>query len=176
VVSITIKELQRSLHKDYDAISDQPRPPMRITLRLLLRPFFWKMFWSLPMTAKAFAPWWRVLQDCMGAKLKLHAWSPTAFLSPSCTIHTMDFSEDLFHMIVGCDHKWNYRSDIFVLLSLQSRFPEKLSVWAVLTCLSSTTGAPGSNKMKPLPNDILIILGTAYSTIWKYYWFGVISD
>ncbi|KAI9265821.1 hypothetical protein EDC94DRAFT_692913 [Helicostylum pulchrum] len=135
-----------------DAIADQPSPPMRIPLRLLLRPFFWKKFWSLPMTAKAFTPWWRVLQDCIGAKQKLHSWSPTAFLSPFCTIHTMNCSEDFFHMIV------------------------QLSVWTALTCLSSTTGTPGSNKMKPLPNDIPVIVGTAFSTLCKYHWFCVIQE
>lgn len=134
---------------------------MKIPLRLLLRPYFWRNVWSLPMTAKAFTGTSGLLElnkkYMLGVQLLF------------CIIYTMSCSEDLFHMIVGCDYKWKYRSDIFVSLSLQSWFPNKPSVWADSTFLLSTTGTLRSNKMKPIPNDTLVIVVTVFSTGFASY-------
>lgn len=70
LIDISLKDLRRSWHNDAAAIFEHHGPPLKIPLRLLLRPFFCKKFWALPMSVKAFTPWWRVMQDCIGNKEK----------------------------------------------------------------------------------------------------------
>jgi hypothetical protein len=102
------------------------------------------------MTSKAFTPWWRLLQDCIGYRAKLHRWSPTKYDSPGCLICFGVVPEDLFHFAVGCFDKWQYWCNVFILLDLTGSFGNEYDVWAGLVSLSSVS-------CKPLPTNVLVV-------------------
>ncbi|KAG2193800.1 hypothetical protein INT47_009942 [Mucor saturninus] len=143
--------------------------PAVIPTRFLLRPSLWRLFWSLDMTSKGFTPWWRLLQDCIGYRAKLHRWSPTKYPCASCPICLVSSSEDLFHFVVGCFDRWQYWCNMISLLGIGDIFETEFDVWSGLVSLCDL-------KQKPLSADMLVILGSGFSTLWKYHWRCVIDD
>ncbi|KAG2191394.1 hypothetical protein INT47_004328 [Mucor saturninus] len=117
---------------------------------------------SLDMTSKAFTPWWRLLQDCIGYRAKLHQWSPTKYPCASCPMCLVS-SEELFHFVVGCFDKWQYWCNVISLLGIGDVFKTEFDVWSGLVSLCDVT-------QKPLSADMLVIIGSGFSTLWKYYW------
>ncbi|KAG2191895.1 hypothetical protein INT47_005342, partial [Mucor saturninus] len=142
--------------------------PQVVPTRFLLRPSLWRLFWSLDMTSKAFTPWWRLLQDCIGYRAKLHRWSPTKYPCASCPICLVSSSEDLFHFVVGCFDKWQYWCNVISLLGIGDIFETEFDVWSGLVSLCDI-------KQKPLSADILVIIGSGFATLWKYHWRCVID-
>jgi hypothetical protein len=162
VVSISLGNLRRFWHKDHSLVTARIGPPQAVPTQFLLRPFFWRRFWSLSMTSKGFTPWWRLLQDCIGYRSRLHRWSPNKFDSPDCPICLIS-TEDLLHFVSGCSHKWRYWSDVLSLVRLNDAFPAEIDVWSGLVTLSSVSG-------QPLDQNVLCLLGSAFSTLWRYHW------
>lgn len=56
------------------------------------------------------------------------------------------------------------------LLSLQVLLPSNASIWLALTSLCS------SGDLKVIDEDVLAVLGAAYSTFWKCHWRCVIDE
>jgi hypothetical protein len=169
VVKLSLGDLRRYWHKDHSSVRVRLRPPLVVPNRLLLRPFFWRLFWSLSLTNKAFTPWWRLLQDCIGYRSRLHRWNPNKFDTPFCQICLCSTAEDLFHFVVGCSLKWRFWSDVFSLVHLSADFPSKIDIWSGLVSLSSAS-------CKPLDEKILLLLGSAFATLWRYHWRCVIDE
>ncbi|KAG2192905.1 hypothetical protein INT47_011147 [Mucor saturninus] len=124
------------LHADREACESRPTVPKIVPTRLLLRPALWRRFWSLNMSSKAFTPWQRLIQECVGYRAKLHRWSPAKYPCASCPI---------------CD-----------------MFEHELDVWSGLVTLCDM-------KQKPHSAETLVLLGSAFSTLWKYHWRCVIE-
>ncbi|KAI8646619.1 hypothetical protein BD408DRAFT_317673, partial [Parasitella parasitica] len=118
----------------------------------------WRLFWSLDLPAKAFIPWWRLLHDRVAHRSWCHRIVPAKVLAP----------EDLFHFVVGCSFKARYWRDVVSLLSLQDLLPTAMSIWQALTSFCS-------QNLEMLDEEVLVALGTAYSTLWKYHWRCVID-
>ncbi|OAC97593.1 hypothetical protein MUCCIDRAFT_157605 [Mucor lusitanicus CBS 277.49] len=121
------------------------------------------------MPAKAFTPWWRLLHNrvatrswCYGAKFKL-------VLSPGCALCGFE-SENLYHFVVGCLHKSFFWRDVVSLLSLQELLPSEASIWLALTSFCS------GDDLVVIDEEVLVALGAAYSTLWKYHWRCVIDE
>jgi hypothetical protein len=106
ISKLSLGTLRRYWHADYSVICTRPGPPLVLTPHLLLRPFFSRLFWSLPMVAKAFTPWWRLLHDKIGYRSRLHRWSSQKYLSPRCVL--CGVPEDLYHFVIGCVYKSDY--------------------------------------------------------------------
>jgi endonuclease/exonuclease/phosphatase family metal-dependent hydrolase len=167
VVKLPLGVLRRFWHADHSVVSARPGPPLAVASHLLLRPFFWRLFWSLPMVAKAFTPWWRLLHDKIGYRSRVNRWSPQQFPSPFCVL--CGANEDLYHFAVGCPHKSDYWRQALVFLSLDENFPCDANIWAALVTLCSL-------DCKPLDVDVLSILGSIFYTLWATHWRCVIHD
>jgi hypothetical protein len=120
------------------------------------------------MIYKAFTPWWRLLQDCIGYRSRLHRWSPNKFDSPDCPMCLIS-TEDLFHFVSGCFYKWRYCYDVLSLVHLNDAFPAEIDIWSGLVTLSSVSGQPHNQH-------ILCFLGSAFSTLWRYHWRCVLDS
>ncbi|EPB84971.1 hypothetical protein HMPREF1544_08249 [Mucor circinelloides 1006PhL] len=70
--------------------------------------------------------------------------------------------------------RWKLKSwfwqDVVSLLSLQQLLPSDDSIWLALTSLCS------SGYLQVIDEDVLVALGAAYSTLWKYHWRCVIDE
>ncbi|KAG2192112.1 hypothetical protein INT47_012404, partial [Mucor saturninus] len=142
--------------------------PQVVSTRFLLRPSLWQLFWSLDMTSEAFTPWWRLIQDCIGYRAKLHRRSPTKYPCASCPICLVSSSKDLFHFVAGCFDKWPYLVYVISLLGIGNIFETEFDVWSGLVSLCD-------RKQKPLSADMLTIIGSGFATLWKYHWRCVIK-
>jgi hypothetical protein len=169
VARLSLGALRRSWHPKKDIITSRMGPPLNLDTHLLLSPASWRVFWSLKMPAKAFTPWWRLLHNrvatrswCYGAKFKL-------VLSPVCALCGSE-SENLYHFVVGCLHKSFFWRDVVSLLSLQELLPSDASIWLALTSFCS------GDDLVVIDEDVLVALGAAYSTLWKYHWRCVIDE
>jgi hypothetical protein len=47
VAKLSLGVLRRFWHADHSVVSARPGPPLAVASHLLLRPFFWRLFWSL---------------------------------------------------------------------------------------------------------------------------------
>jgi endonuclease/exonuclease/phosphatase family metal-dependent hydrolase len=160
--------LRRSWHPEYASlVMHRPQPPATMGAHALLRPFFWRLFWSLPMPAKAFTPWWRLLHDRIGYRARLHRWDPNVYLSPLCGL--CGEVETLGHMLVYCPMKAIFWMDMIQLLCLQEPLCDLASVWSGLVTLCDL-------KSVPLSNDLLVLLGAGLATVWRLHWKCVIHD
>lgn len=176
--SIGLSSLRFSWHDDFKALKDRPGPLHLVPIRLLLGPSFWKIFWSTRMKAKAITPWWRILQDCIGFNKRLHEFNNDKYPSPNCTICGMeDKQEDLFHFTVECSEKWKFWTEVVSMMKVTSLFQTQVDVWTGLISLSRVEkDITGCNKIQTLDKNELILLGTSFSTIWKYHWYCVIKE
>ncbi|KAG2192923.1 hypothetical protein INT47_002762 [Mucor saturninus] len=161
-------ELRWFWHPDREACESRPTVLKIVPARLLLRPALWRRFWSLNMSSKAFTPWWRLVQDCIGYRARLNRWSPSKYPCASCLICLVSSSEDLFHFVVGCFDKWRYWCNLISLLGIGDIFETEFDVWSGLVSLCDL-------KQKPLSADMLVIIGSGFSTLWKYHWRCVID-
>ncbi|CEP10324.1 hypothetical protein [Parasitella parasitica] len=88
----------------------------------------------------------------------------TSPMCPLCGVAT----EDLYHFVVGCSLKADYWREVVSLLSRQDLLPSSLAVWTALTSFCSL-------DMVLLDEDVLVALGAAFTTLWKYHWESVID-
>jgi hypothetical protein len=167
ISKLSLGALRRYWHADYSVICTRPGPPLVLTPHLLLRPFFWRLFWSLPMVAKAFTPWWRLLHDKIGYRSRLHRWSSQKYPSPCCAL--CGVPEDLYHFVIGCAYKSDYWRQALTYLALDTDFPMDLDVWSVMISLCS-------RDCKPVPPDVLSIFGSIFYTMWAAHWHCVIDE
>ncbi|OAD02732.1 hypothetical protein MUCCIDRAFT_109567 [Mucor lusitanicus CBS 277.49] len=123
-------------------------PPLNMDTHLLLSPASWRVFWSLKMPAKAFTPWWRLLHNRVATRSWCYGAKFKLVLSPGCALCGFE-SENLYH---------------FVLL------PSDASIWLALTSFCS------GDDLVVIDEDVLVALGAAYSTLWKYHWRCVIDE
>ncbi|CAO3630098.1 unnamed protein product [Mucor fragilis] len=169
VARLSLGALRRYWHPAKDIITSRMGPPLRLSTHLLLSPASWRLFWSLEIPAKAFTLWWRLLHGRVSHRSWCHKVMPTKVLSPACALcgyHT----EDLYHFVVGCHFKSSFWQAVVSLLSLQELLPSDSSIWLALTTLCN-----GSDLMV-IDEDVLVVLGAAYSTLWKYHWRCVIDE
>jgi hypothetical protein len=166
ISKLSLGALRRYWHVDHSVISNSPGPPLVVAHSLRLRPFFWRLFWSLPMVSKAFTPWWRLLHDKIGHRSRLHTWSPAKFPSPCCALR--GDSEDMFHFVVGCHYKSSFWRQALGFLSLGADFPTDMDVWSVMVSLCDF-------DCKPVSADVLSIFGYIFYTLWAAHWRCVIQ-
>ena len=167
VASVSLGALRRFWHPSKDVITSRMGPPLLLPTHLRIQPPSWRLFWSLPLPAKAFTPWWRLLHDRIGHRSWCHRIVPEKVPSPVCALCGV-VTEDLFHFVVGCSFKSAYWTSVINLLSLQDLFPSDLSIWTALTSFCSF-------EMIELEEDVLVVLGAAFTTLWKYHWRCVID-
>ncbi|KAI7875640.1 uncharacterized protein EV154DRAFT_569457 [Mucor mucedo] len=77
-------------------------------------------------------------------------------------------SEDLFHFVVGCFHKWQYWWKVISLLNIGDTFETEFDSWSGFVSLCGQT-------QKPLSSDMLVIIGSGLATLWKYHWRCVVD-
>ncbi|KAK4521255.1 uncharacterized protein ATC70_013200 [Mucor velutinosus] len=169
VARLSLGALRRYWHPAKGTITSRMGPPLKLPAHLLLSPASWRLFWSLEMPAKAFTPWWRLLHDRVPHRSWCHRIMPSKVLSPACALCGFS-TEDLYHFVVGCHVKSFFWQDVVSLLSLQELLPSASSIWLALTTFCS-----GSDLLV-IDEDVLIALGAAYSTLWKYHWRCVIDE
>jgi hypothetical protein len=72
VQKVPLGVLCRFWHPDHASlVMHRPHPPAIVGAHVRFRPFFWRIFWSLSMTARAFTPWWRLLHNRIGHRARL---------------------------------------------------------------------------------------------------------
>ncbi|KAG2192922.1 hypothetical protein INT47_002761, partial [Mucor saturninus] len=91
------------------------------------------------------------------AKFEIRAVIPASLLPKTCSI-----------LWVGCFDKWQYWCNVISLLGIGDIFETDFDVWSGLVSLCDL-------KQKPLSADMLVILGSGFSTLWKYHWRCVID-
>ena len=70
--------------------------------------------------------------------------------------------------MVDCSYKADYLKDIVSILSLQHLLPSNQAVWTALTSFCSI-------ELIELDENVLVALGAAFTTLWKYHWRCVID-
>jgi hypothetical protein len=165
---IPLGVLRRFWHPEYASlVMHRPYPPAAMSAHVLLRPFFWRLFWSLPMPAKAFTPWWRLLHDRIGYRARLFRWDPVVYVSPLCGL--CGEVESLSHMLVYCPMKISFWLGFIQLLSLEESLCDLDSVWSGLVTLCDL-------ESTPLSTDLLVLLGAGLATVWHLHWKCVIHN
>jgi len=164
---ISLGALRRYWHPARATITTRMGSPLRLPTHLLLSPASWRLFWSLPLPAKAFTPWWRLLHDRIGHRSWCHRIVPEKVPSPVCALCGIA-TEDLYHFVVDCSYKADYWKDIVSILSLQHLLPSNQAVWTALTSFCSI-------ELIELDENVLVALGAAFTTLWKYHWRCVID-
>jgi hypothetical protein len=168
VWKIPLGALRRFWHPDHASLLiSRPHPPATMSAHVLLRPFFWRLFWSLPLPAKAFTPWWRLLHDRIGHRARLFHWNPEVYPSPLCAL--CGEVESLSHLFVYCSWKAIFWREVIQLLSFPDTLRDIDSVWSGLVTLCDLEAVP-------LDNDLLVLLGAGLSTLWRLHWNCVIHD
>ena len=167
IVILSLGSLRCHWHRDMSLINQRFHPPLAVPAKLVLRPFFWRQFWSLELPSNAFIPWWWLLQNRIGYRSFLHRINPIQFPTPSCGL--CGEHEDLYHFVIDCEYKSWFWSAIVNMFSLHNNFPTNLSIWSGLVILCSMDSIP-------LDSSVLVILGTAFSSLWKYHWRCIIDE
>ncbi|KAI8372662.1 hypothetical protein EDC96DRAFT_572872 [Choanephora cucurbitarum] len=149
-------------HWQYQQKAVPTRVPFLVPAAARLPHSSWKLFWSLPLPAKAFTPWWRLLYGTIGHASKLHGWNPHHFTSPLCPIcgHA---SETLYHFFVNCGFKWSFWQQYFAERDMADKFTGPLTVWYALTAFSD----PDNNCLSV---SDLTVVGMGLATLWRYHW------
>ncbi|KAI8970692.1 hypothetical protein BDB01DRAFT_814459, partial [Pilobolus umbonatus] len=119
------------------------------------------------MSSKAFTPWWRLLHNSIGHRIKLHRWNSSHFDTPVCGI-CCRANENLYHFSVGCIKKSNFWMDVYFALDKPEYLSSEMAVWTAIIALSKLDSSYCS------PED-LALLGCAFSTLWKYHWLCVMD-
>ncbi|CEP08480.1 hypothetical protein, partial, partial [Parasitella parasitica] len=159
---VSLGALRRYWHPARATITSRMGPPFSLPVHLRLRPATWRLFWSLDLPAKAFTPLFRLLHDRVAHRPWCHRMVPAKVPSPLCAL-CGQAPEDLYHFVVGCSFKAQYWRDVVYLLSLQDLLPTDASIWTALTTLCSP-------DYVTLDDEVLVAIGAAYCTLWKYYW------
>ncbi|KAI8364018.1 hypothetical protein EDC96DRAFT_482384 [Choanephora cucurbitarum] len=128
----------------------------------------WKLFWSLPLPAKAFSPWWQLSYGTIGYASKLHSWNSTSFSTSLCRICGFE-AETLYHFVVDCRFKWSFWQQYFAERDLTTTFPSIMSVRLALVDLTDTEG-------NLLSADLLVAVGMSLTTLWRYHWQTFIDE
>ncbi|KAI8326662.1 hypothetical protein EDC96DRAFT_581488 [Choanephora cucurbitarum] len=148
VVKISIAKPEHfRRHRQYQQKAVPTRVPFSVPAAFRLPHSSWKLFWSLPLPAKAFTPWWRLLHGTIGYASKLHGWNPHHFTLPLCPICGYA-SEALYHFFVDCGFKWSFWQQYFAERGMADKFTGPLTV-----CVSDLT-----------------VVGMGLSTLWTYHW------
>ena len=167
IARISLGTLRRYWHPARASITTRMGSPLRLPTHLLLSPSSWLLFWTLPLPSKAFTPWWHLLHDRIGYRSWCHRIVPDKVLSPVCALWGIA-TEDLYHFAVDCSYKTDYWRDIVSMLSLQHLLPSNQAVWTALTSFCSI-------ELVELDENVLVALGAAFTTLWKYHWRCVID-
>jgi len=88
--------------------------------------------------------------------------------SPLCH-HCAEAPEDEYHMVVGCDMKSLFWSEVISHLGLSDTFPTDEAIWTGLTTLHD-------KDHNPLDISILELLGAAFFSLWQYHWCCIMED
>ncbi|KAG2193973.1 hypothetical protein INT46_011315, partial [Mucor plumbeus] len=91
-----------------------------------------------------------------------HRIVPEKVPSPVCALCGIA-TEDLYYFVVDCSYKADYWKDIVSILSLQHLLPSNQAVWTALTSFCSI-------ELIELDENVLVALGAAFTTLWKYHW------
>ncbi|CEP19213.1 hypothetical protein [Parasitella parasitica] len=102
-------------------------PPLLLPVHLNLRPSSWQLFWSLPLPAKEFTPWWRLLHDRIAHCSWCHRIAPDKVPSRACALCGVD-TEALYYFVVDSSFKEEFWRGIVSSLSLQDLLPSGLSI------------------------------------------------
>ncbi|CAO3634720.1 unnamed protein product [Mucor hiemalis] len=131
-------------------------------------PRIWRIFWSLRLPHKVLNCWWRLLKNCISSQVALHARWETRWPSPTCRL-CHNYDEDIFHLFVGCHHKWSFWSEALPFLSLDSLLPTSADVWAAIIGLHTTAG-------DIIDHSQLELIGCILEIQWRYHWHCVIRN
>ncbi|CEP10397.1 hypothetical protein [Parasitella parasitica] len=162
VARLSLGALRRYWHPARDIITCRMGPPLLLPVYLRLRPPSWRLFWSLPLPAKAFKPWWRLLHDRIAHRSWCHRITQDKVPSPVCALCGVD-TKDLYHFVVGYSLKAEFWRGIVFLLSLRDLLPSSPSIWCAQTSFCT-------QEMIELDEEVLVALGAAFTTLWKYHW------
>ncbi|KAG1178243.1 hypothetical protein G6F71_001991 [Rhizopus microsporus] len=156
-------------HKDYNLLTQPRHPPLALPSSLLLRPQYWKAFWSLALPPMAFTPWFRLLHRYIPTAALQHVWNPSLTTSPLCRL-CQQYTETSFHFFVSCHLKLNFWFSIFERYSLPDKFLTANEIWSVLTSFVPV------DEQTIVDTDVFCFFGAGISTIWKYHWRCVFDD
>lgn len=162
VAYASLGELRSLWHSDLPLLRSPPAVPSQISISWRLKPCYWRLLWSLPLSHKALTPWWRLLNDSIGFKSKLHRWNPSFCPSPLCPI-CLEVPEDAYHFVVGCWVKSRYWHDVISYIGLSHLLTSDLDIWSVMVSFSTSSG------LIPCPVQLSLV-GAAFATLWRYYW------
>jgi hypothetical protein len=104
----------------------------------------------------------------MGIASKLHHWNSVSFSRNICPICQSEI-EDLPHFTVECLQKRDFWFDALEKINLVSLFPTVEAIWSGLITFHDL-------ELSPLSQDHLIMLGSIFSCMWKYYWRCIIDE
>lgn len=68
IVCVSLGALSRFWHLPKDVIISCMDPPLLLSTYFCMQPPLWRLFWSLPLSAKAFITWWRLLHNRIGRR------------------------------------------------------------------------------------------------------------
>ena len=168
VVRVPLGTLRQSWHPQRFLLTATFASPLVVPVSLLLRPFYWRLFWSLGLPAKAFTPWWRLLQNSIGYRSRLHRWNPERYDTPFCAFCSVQV-ESLFHFVVGCPVKFAFWTSVLDHLGLRAKFPSAVSIWSALVTLCYL-------DRSPVKSEYLVLFGSAFSTLWSYHWRCILDE
>jgi hypothetical protein len=162
LAQVTLKVIRQYWHKDKLWFGQPPKPPLKIPPTWRITSSKWKSFWTLPIEHKAFTPWWRLLQDCIGTRRKLANWNTEKFGNATCMIcHQQD--EDTLHFAVSCPIKWKVWKESLHAHEDMEQVTAVEDVWEILML-----GKPNKNIAKKA-----VYLGFVFVRIWRYHWICV---
>ncbi|KAG2189676.1 hypothetical protein INT46_007161, partial [Mucor plumbeus] len=163
IARISLGALRRYWHPTKATITTRMGSPLRLPTHLLLSSSSWRLFWSsVPLPAKAFTTWWRLLHDRIGHRSWCYRIVPEKVPSPVCVLCGIA-TEDLYHFVVDCLYKADYWKDIVSILSLQHLLRFNQAAWTALTNFCSI------ELIEPDEN-VLVARGVMFTTLWKYHW------
>jgi hypothetical protein len=121
----------------------------------------WRLLWSLPLPARVFQHWWRLIHQAISIRPLLHAWYPNDHLS-ALFLLCGQVTGTYYHFAVGCPLKKSLLSLALSTLSLDRIFPYVDEIWKALTFYSPNI----SNDLGYLPtaftSDHLVAIGTVF--------------
>ncbi|KAI7874379.1 hypothetical protein K492DRAFT_113310, partial [Lichtheimia hyalospora FSU 10163] len=163
IPSLSLSQLRRYWHPHWQYILKRPPDPDATTPHTFTYPsFFWRSFWKLSLPHKAFTPWWRLLQHCVGTRAKLHKFQVNHVDSAICPICKFE-DEDLYHMFVGCSDKRPFWRAALNFFQIDHLFPTQDLVWQALTSMKSY-------QHDILSDSILCRLGCIIAVLWRHHW------
>jgi hypothetical protein len=146
--------------------SKHSHPPLIHKLpQQYLRPVHWRLLWSLPLPARVFHHWWRLIHQAISIRPVLHTWYPKDHPSALCLL-CGQATETYYHFAVGCPLKQSLWSLALSTLSLDKIFPNADEIWNALTFHAPSISDDLGCLPTAFTSDHLVIIGTIFSAIW----------